>query len=315
MNEEQKQELLEVGEVEICVEGFIKTEDVITLEEADEWVNTERSPEEYLRLHDDLIQRIYNLRGKVEYDYSLAKYKNKYYCTHVHHIDLQAEGGSDDKENLVICTPREHTTLHVLKYRSNPNNYIYAEAACLMANPGFNNGYKGKRLTLEEMQEILKFISIEVLNEIKNISTKAIPVLCHDEEFNVIREFKSVKEACLVFNTNRGTIRWSIKRTKQLGGYYWEYKDIFIKKYPLKYECFRNLKELPKLNIRFRRNSFHRPGSSKVIAHSINTDRIYKIYSSPIEFCKETNSELNSVWEALSRRECRETSRRGIYKI
>lgn len=311
---EERQELLEVEEVGDCVEGFIKTEDVITLEEADEWVNTERSPEEYLKLHDELIQRIYNHRGKVEYDYPLAKHKNKYYCTHVHHIVLQAEGGSHNKDNLVICTPREHTTLHVLKYKSNPNNYVYAKAACWMADPEANKRYKGKKLTLEEMQEILKFISLDLLEEIKNQSSKAEEVVCYDDEFNVVREFGSTKEASLVFGISKTVINNSIRGTKRkgkgekkiykyrAGGYWWDYKNKFINLYPEKYEYFKNLKYLPDLNIQIHRDS-RREGAPGIIVSSVNSKNlIFKIYPSVLDLCNETGISKETVWEVLRRR-------------
>lgn len=296
--------------IEECEEGLILTEDVITLKEADEWVNTERSPEEYLKLHDDLIQKIYNLRGKVEYDYPLATHKNKYYCTHVHHIDFQSEGGGNEKANLVVCTPLEHTTLHLLKYRSNPNNYIYALAACLMANPRANNTYRGKELTLEEMQEILKFISLDLFEEIKNKSIKAEEVVCYDDEFNIIREFKSTKEASLVFGLSKKTINNSIngrkRKSKKIrhkaGGMWWDYKNRFIYLYPDKYEYFKNLKCLPELNnIQIHRDS-RRAGATRIIVSSINSETlIFKIYQSVPDLCKEIGACEVTVRHVLCR--------------
>lgn len=305
--------------IEECGKGLILTEDTITLEEADEWVNTERSPEEYLKLHDDLIQKIYNLRGKVEYDYPMSAEKNKYHCTQVHHIDLQAEGGSNNKENLVICTPTEHITLHILKYRSNPNNYIYAKAACCMVNPEVNNEYNGKKLTLEEMQEVLKFISLDLLEEIKNQRYKAEEVVCYDDEFNVIREFGSTKEASLVFSISKSAIIDSINGRKikeriyrfRAGGYWWNYKNRFINLYPEKYEYFKSLKYLPDLNIHIRRNS-RREGAPRIIVSSVNSETsIFKIYPSILDLCKETGINKGVVKEVLRRAS---KYKDGIYK-
>ena len=41
--------------------------------------------------------------------------------TEIHHIIPRSEGGSNDKDNLVELTPKEHYVAHKLMYMDNPN--------------------------------------------------------------------------------------------------------------------------------------------------------------------------------------------------
>ena len=54
--------------------------------------------------------------------------------TEVHHIIPRSEGGSDDKDNLVELTPKEHFVAHKLMYMDNPNITSRVSTMWFMSN-------------------------------------------------------------------------------------------------------------------------------------------------------------------------------------
>jgi hypothetical protein len=52
----------------------------------------------------------------------------------IHHIIPKSEGGTNDSENLVELTAREHFICHWLLYRQDPESYIRAEAFRMMCD-------------------------------------------------------------------------------------------------------------------------------------------------------------------------------------
>lgn len=65
--------------------------------------------------------------------------KNSYY--EKHHIVPKCMGGSDDTENLIILTAREHFIAHWLLHRIHPHNHKLSYAFYLMAS-GISRGNK-----------------------------------------------------------------------------------------------------------------------------------------------------------------------------
>lgn len=54
--------------------------------------------------------------------------------TEIHHIIPKSEGGTDDKDNLVELTGREHFVAHKLLWMGEPNNYSRAATYHMMSN-------------------------------------------------------------------------------------------------------------------------------------------------------------------------------------
>ena len=54
--------------------------------------------------------------------------------TEIHHIIPKSEGGSNDKDNLVVVTGREHFILHKILWMETPTNYSRAATYHMMSN-------------------------------------------------------------------------------------------------------------------------------------------------------------------------------------
>jgi len=54
--------------------------------------------------------------------------------TEIHHIIPKSEGGSNDKDNLVVLTGREHFIAHKLLWMENPTNFSRAATYHMMSN-------------------------------------------------------------------------------------------------------------------------------------------------------------------------------------
>ena len=54
--------------------------------------------------------------------------------TEIHHIIPKSEGGTDDEDNLVELTPKEHFVAHKLLYMDNPNIMERVSTMWLMSN-------------------------------------------------------------------------------------------------------------------------------------------------------------------------------------
>lgn len=82
----------------------------------------------YQKIHDQIIERAKN---------RLLEEK-----THKHHIIPKCLNGSNDKENIVKLTPREHFIVHLLLTKIYPNNYRILVASFMMSN---NKKYNSKK--------------------------------------------------------------------------------------------------------------------------------------------------------------------------
>lgn len=63
----------------------------------------------------------------------------------IHHVLPRCLGGSDEPENLVILTAREHYVAHQLLVKMNPGNYGLSYAAMLMTRIGKSQGRVSNR--------------------------------------------------------------------------------------------------------------------------------------------------------------------------
>ena len=74
---------------------------------------------------------------KNQYDKLIHKAKERDMVdgyTEVHHIIPKSEGGSDDKDNLVVLTGREHFIAHKILWMENPTNFSRAATYHMMSN-------------------------------------------------------------------------------------------------------------------------------------------------------------------------------------
>jgi hypothetical protein len=86
----------------------------------------------YQKIYDKLIERGKNSNRK-----KLKKDHPDYQYFENHHILAKCVGGSDEPENLVLLTAREHFLCHWILARIYPKNYKLANAFWMM-NSGNN---------------------------------------------------------------------------------------------------------------------------------------------------------------------------------
>jgi len=92
----------------------------------------------YEKLHDNIINNAKSLtRSK----------KNGIY--EKHHIIMQSVGGTDDPDNLVLLTPKEHFIVHYLLWKMHPNNRKYRDPIFMFKHKGGKNSrlYEAARLS------------------------------------------------------------------------------------------------------------------------------------------------------------------------
>lgn len=82
----------------------------------------------YKRIYDNIIEKAKNRNGDLEY-------------SERHHIKPKCVGGSDNKDNLVTLSLREHFICHLLLHKINPKNKSLMYAANMMTNRT-NNSHK-----------------------------------------------------------------------------------------------------------------------------------------------------------------------------
>jgi hypothetical protein len=100
----------------------------------------------YKRIHDQIIERAKNR--------VLEGYSEK------HHIVPKCLGGSNDKENLVRLTAREHFIIHKLLCEIYPNESKLHYAVWLMANMKGDNQLRDYKIGSKEYQKIRETFSL-----------------------------------------------------------------------------------------------------------------------------------------------------------
>lgn len=106
---------------------------------------------DYLRVYYNIIERA---RGRV-----LVEYSEK------HHIVPRCLGGTDEEENLVRLTPREHFLCHCLLIRIHPGNGKLIYAAKMMANMAgkLNRNYKVSSRLYEDLKILMSKAASEAM--------------------------------------------------------------------------------------------------------------------------------------------------------
>lgn len=281
--------------------GKIKTVDIVDPTKFIlEIIETKKTKEEYEKIYEDFWKKAQEVRGCIV---KWNKRYNIYLDTAIHHIRPKVLGGKEVPENGVIFTRTEHFIAHLLLHLIYPENEGLAKAVILIA---------GDR---EEVKDIVDYlISLDgnfdiLFKRIKNISKTKIPVICLDEEYNVLKEFDSFVEAGQYFNISSGPIYKACKRGTRAGGNRWMKKEEFIEKYEDKYLVYEeNLQEgiVPNIEINIKRQY------SEIYCCSFTGDVIYKKYNgireieldgfnrSAIQDALSGTSECKSVREGIT---------------
>jgi hypothetical protein len=106
---------------------------------------------DYKRIYYSIVERA---RGRV-----LVEYSEK------HHIVPRCLGGTDEEENLVRLTPREHFLCHCLLIRIHPGNAKLIYAAKMMANMAgkLNRNYKVSSRLYEDLKILISKAASEAM--------------------------------------------------------------------------------------------------------------------------------------------------------
>ena len=157
------------------------------------------------------------------------------FYTEKHHIFPRCLGGMDKDDNYVLLSALEHIVAHILLSRSYPNNTKLLSAALTVI-------FMGKDFNIDK----------ETLSNIKKIRYAARnreafglhryrPVVCHDEEFNVVRVYPS-NSLCKDDGFAPATIDLVISGVySSSGGYCWSSLEDFEENYPEKLIEFNKL--------------------------------------------------------------------------
>jgi hypothetical protein len=141
-----------------------------------------------------------------------------------HHIIPKSIGGTNDKNNLVLLTPKEHYICHRLLveiYKDTPfNNKMYYAMWCMINGNGNQERYSPSSKIYEKLRrEIILNMSVENPKNSKS-------VLQYDLNGNFIKKYKSVREASKLTKIKRSNIESCGQgRNKSTGGFMWKYEN------------------------------------------------------------------------------------------
>jgi len=168
----------------------------------------------YIRIYENIINHAENQnRVKVKND---KIYEN-------HHIIPKSIGGSNNKGNLVLLTPKEHYICHRLLveiYKKTPFSVkMYYAMWCMINGSGNQTRYSPSSRIYEKLRnEIIVSKSVERFDNRK-------PVLQYDLFGVFIKKFWSVKEASVETGINRNCIESSCRKESKTGsGFIWKYE-------------------------------------------------------------------------------------------
>ena len=173
---------------------------------------------------------------KWHYDRLIETRKNREIINDVyyerHHIIMKSMGGTDDVENLVMLTPREHFLAHWLLWRIHRNRETaYAFNSFVGFFTGHNHKNRPKITSSRGYAEARESYSIMHSKRMTGVlnSNRSKIVIQMDMDKNYIKEWPSAKEAYRELGIShitsccRGERAWA-------GGYKWKYMNGIIKK-------------------------------------------------------------------------------------
>lgn len=148
--------------------------------------------------------------------------KNKLFLYESHHIIPKSIGGTNEKDNLVLLTPKEHYICHRLLveiHRGTENEHkMYYAMWCMINGLGNQKRHATTSKIYDRLRnEMFNIIKVRVPNNRKKV-----------EQFSLngeyIKTFESVKDAAKQLNISRSGIECCAReKTKSSGGFNWRY--------------------------------------------------------------------------------------------
>ena len=168
--------------------------------------------------------------------------------TEIHHIIPRSEGGSNDKDNLVELTPKEHFVAHKLMYMDNPNITSRVSTMWFMSNNRqiqsgriyeqvrlqFINDVMGKPKSNEHKKKISEALTGKVRTEEHIANLKAALPDTHGENNSMYGkgkpiigdgvEYPNARTAAIETGTTPQNIFYRLNHKK----WNWHYKDLVV---------------------------------------------------------------------------------------
>ena len=203
-------------------------------------------------------QKIYN--NIINNAQSLNRKRNKKLLFEKHHIIPKSLGGSNEKSNLVLLTPKEHYICHRLLVEiykgTNQENKMYYAMWCMINGLGNQK----RHATSSRIYNNLKIKLKEIRSKDRYDNRKTIEQ--YDQKGNYIQKFDSPKTAAKLLGISNTSIEnCAREKSKTAGGFNWKYtnsnkiiKNIKYKKSGVK-----------KGNIPWNKNKLIEPGTIKVV--------------------------------------------------
>jgi rubrerythrin len=160
----------------------------------------------YKRIHDNIINNAKSLnRSK----------KNGTY--EEHHIVMRAVGGTDDPDNLVLLTPKEHFIVHYLLWKMHPNIREYRDPIFMFKHKGASNSrlYEAARLShIKMMKE--NNPSLHLSDESKSTKSKKLKSYVKTEEhrkkISISNKGNKRRQGAILEDVSKKKISQSVKR-------------------------------------------------------------------------------------------------------
>lgn len=232
----------------------------------------------YQKTYNQIIERAKNRQ--------LEGYKEK------HHIFPKCLGGSNEKENLVELTAREHFLCHMLLCEIYPNEIKLKHALFLMNEGITKNDYFPTSKTYHRLKEERS----KLMKGNKSIIGKKI--IQYNLKGQFIKIWDTIKYAALELKINDGDISVTCKgKQKTAGGYQWMY---YIENYPInippvsKYKKPENFNKNSPLKNK-PRNPDHIKGRYKSIDQFDKHGKFIKSYNFIREACYQFGDNINKI--------------------
>lgn len=231
-------------------------------------------------------QRIYNQIIERAKTRQLEGYKEK------HHIIPKCLGGSNNKDNLVELTAREHFLCHMLLYEMYPNDIKLKHALFLMNEGITKNNYSPSSKTYHRLKEERS----KLIKGNKSIIGKKI--IQYDLNGQFIKIWNTIKYAALELGINDSDISVTCKgKQKTAGGYQWKY---YTENFPIiippksKYKKPHHFNKISPLKNK-PRNPEHIKGRYKPIEQFDKQGNFIKSYNFIREACHQFGGDINKI--------------------
>lgn len=203
-------------------------------------------------------QKIYN--SIINNAQSLNRKRNKKVLFEKHHIIPKSLGGSNEKSNLVLLTPKEHYICHRLLVEiykgTNQENKMYYAMWCMINGLGNQK----RHATSSRIYNNLKIKLTEIRSKDRYDNRKTIEQ--YDQKGNYIQKFDSPKTAAKLLGISNTSIEnCAREESETAGGFNWKYTNSNKTIKSIKYKK----SGVKKGNIPWNKNKRIEPGTIKVV--------------------------------------------------